>query len=250
MIRGNDYKTHTPLIYCCCRPGPDSSLYVKIRDSEALHKGRTSQDISTKKGLNCAITAVVPSGYFCRTSRFFGHTVHAALVHKQVWHMTMALLVQACPNARSWDSLLQPLLPHLTIIHVQRLSLRCKPTAHFSAHRQKSLRLFSLNPVQPPFHSKESVFVQRRAVRSLCFGVQSFQIKNPQKDMAWLKRELCGIGRRTCGKMENIRPVSQRVNECCSAESPGHHCWSPLILPGFTLVNSSWRFNSFIANAA
>lgn len=66
-------------------------------------------------------------------------------------------------------------------------------TYHFNIQRQKSI-LFSLNLVQLRFHSKDIVFVQLRAEFSLCFGVQSFQIKNPQKDMAWLKWELCGLG--------------------------------------------------------
>lgn len=49
-------QTHTPLIYCCFRPGPNYSLHVKSEGSESSHKGRASQHISTEKGLNHAVT--------------------------------------------------------------------------------------------------------------------------------------------------------------------------------------------------
>lgn len=133
------------------------------------------------------------SDYFCRASRFSGHAVHTVLVHRQIWHTTTALpapshhpRVKSVPKCRQLGgSKGQSTLTFTSTPdnYPCRKILPQMQTYHFNIQRQKSI-LFSLNLVQLRFHSKDIVFVQLRAEFSLCFGVQSFQIKNPQKDMA------------------------------------------------------------------
>lgn len=66
-------------------------------------------------------------------------------------------------------------------------------TYRSSVHGQKPIIVFSLNLVRWHFHSKYMVFVQLRAGFSPFWSANSFQIKKPQKDVSWLKWELCGL---------------------------------------------------------
>lgn len=193
MIADSHSSNLLPLL-----PGPNYSLHIKSECSESLQKGRASQHVSTEKGLIYAVTLLCyqlaisagPQGFLVMQCTLLWCTNRSGCACQACMQCTNCCAAstlppptsQSLPNAHSWlearDSPLWPLLPHLTIIHGEKFSLRCKPIIHSIVHRQRSIILLSLNLVQLRFHSKEIVFVQRRAEFSLCFGVHSFQVNN------------------------------------------------------------------------